>query len=166
MRVLPPSVLNPVRLTALRQLQARIFGLPQATATASPAALKVLDQPLIGKRLNEWHYPDIDVVEVANRDKELRQMNFVDMDLEKRRVKEVYRKSRNSKLWNESGLFEGVRSLPSYLFTVPVRLLQSGSSSSLQRRLQRARAVPRRRSGDTIGVVIGASKYTPLCLLH
>lgn len=100
MRVFPPSAIDPARRAALQTIRSRIFGM--APPTMAPAALKVLKQPLIGDRLNAWHYPDINAVEVAHRTEGLRGLNLQDMDLEKRRVREQYRQSRNSKVWNAS----------------------------------------------------------------
>ncbi|KAI9034325.1 hypothetical protein DFJ74DRAFT_640163 [Hyaloraphidium curvatum] len=101
MRAVAASIVAPARMAALQQARARVFGLP--STTSSKAALKVLDQPLMGQRLNEWHYPDINVVEVARRLESLKVLNLQDMDLEKRKLKEAYKKSRNQRIWNLIG---------------------------------------------------------------
>jgi hypothetical protein len=101
MRVVPPSMIDPLRKMTLDKIRARVFGL--SPPSASPSAQKILAQPLIGPRLNSWHYPDINPVEIAWRDPALSKLGLVDMDMERRIVREAHRTSRNSKIWNPGG---------------------------------------------------------------
>jgi hypothetical protein len=100
-RILSPLSISPQAISKLQQIRSRLLDVPEK----STAAIKVLQQPLIGKHIYQYYPPDVNPVKLAVKNPALEHLKLLDLDLEVRRRKEETLKSRNKRVWFQSTWF-------------------------------------------------------------
>jgi len=97
-RIISPASISQQSIARLQQLRSKLLDVPEKTT----AAIKILQQPLIGKHIYQYYPPDVDPVKLAAKDPALNDLKLLDLNLEVRRRKEDALKARNKRVWFQS----------------------------------------------------------------